>query len=142
MGTPLEDVYGKFMGKVTDFRFIELNEQGLLEDTLKDYLNSAIVRFVNCNKDLSYDESVNEFNEELSFYEKEILATWMTYYYITTKVNNVKNLEVYLSEADYNSRSKASNLNALISHRQEVSREASSLQSAYDLYETIDELWH
>ena len=49
MGTPVQDVYTKFLGMIEDEEWL-LVDEGVIEDLLLDYLENATVEFHQCKK--------------------------------------------------------------------------------------------
>lgn len=147
MATPLSDVYNSFLNSVTDYKFIELNSQdddndGVtnLEDVLYGHLKKAIVRFTNCNKDLTIDEINQQFNADLDLDEKEILASIMSWSYVSGKILNVKNMEQNLSEREYRTYSQANHLKEMLSLKSNLQSEISQLMISYSLKNGLDDL--
>lgn len=140
MSTPLNEVYQYFLSKVTDYSYIDLNSTGDLEPVLFNHLRSSIVRFTNCNKDLSVDELNQEFVSDLDLDEKEILATGMVLNYVSGKILTVKNMEQMLSEREYRSYSQANHLSQLLSLKNNVQSEISQLLNSYSLKNGLEEL--
>lgn len=140
MATPLAEVYDFFLTKVTDYSFLSLNETGDLESVLYKHLRSAIVRFTSTSKDLTINTKMQEFNETLDDFEKEILATLMSISYVTGKITHVKNLEQILSDSEYKIYSTANHLSQLISLRKELDLESSNLMISYSYRNGLDDL--
>lgn len=140
MGTPLAVVYDRFLGKISDYSFLRMEEEGMLHKVLRGYLNSSITRFTNCRHPLFIDEEAQAFQAELSNHEIEVLAVWMTFYHIGTKEKDVRVMQPYLTESDYTTRTKKMQLDALMELKRNIQLEASHLQSSYELYEHIEEL--
>lgn len=140
MATPLTEVYGFFLAKVTDYKFLKLNETGDLESVLFTYLRSAIVRFTSANKDLTVDEASQSFVSDLNMTEKEILATLMTLAYVSNKATDVKNTDQILSDKEYKIYSTANHLSQLISLKKELSLEVSNLMISYSYQVGLDDL--
>jgi len=133
MTTPLTKIYDVFLSKVSDYKFINLNEEGMLEDYLLKYLKSAIVRFPNSEKPLNYDEKNQIMIETLDDFEIEILATLMTLNYITSKQLHVKNMELTMSDRDYKLYSEEKHLQQLTNVKKSIHAEASQLMTSYSL---------
>lgn len=139
MPTPLSEVYDFFLSKVKDYSFIQLNKDGVLEDVLKKYLRSAIVRFTNSYIDLDIDDVNNQFVETLSIEELEILSTLMVHGYVSSKILNVKNMEQIMSDKDYKTYSTANHLDKLILLRKEIQSESSQLMGDYSLRKGLED---
>lgn len=140
MATPLTEVYDFFLSKVTDYSFIQLNSTGDLDDILYNHLRSAIVRFTNCTQDLTVDETVGQFNVDLSLHEKEILSQIMVLSYVSGKILTVKNMEQMLSEREYRNYSQANHLKEMLSLKSSIQLEISDLLNSYSLSFGLDGL--
>ncbi|ALA47841.1 hypothetical protein ABE137_12665 [Brevibacillus laterosporus] len=140
MATPLTEIYDSFLSKVTDYSFLKLNEEGVLEEVLFKHLRASIVRFTNCTKELLVDEASQSFTLDLDPFEIEMLATLMTLSYVSGKILNVKNTEQILSDKDYKIYSTANFLSQLIALKQELQSESSHLMNAYSLKIGLEEL--
>ena len=78
MATPYETIYSRFLQKITDFNLAELDDF-TLDGMLLGWLKSAIVRTRVCDSDLSKrDDEFQEFEDDLSDVEIELLALGMT----------------------------------------------------------------
>ena len=81
MGTPIIDVYRKFLGMIEDEEWL-LVEDEVIEDLMLNYLENATVEFSQCKKDLSIDYDTMTFHEVLSMNEIMILAWGMVIHYL------------------------------------------------------------
>jgi DNA-binding transcriptional regulator YbjK len=140
MATPLTDIYDFFLSKVSDYSFIRLNNTGDLEAVLYKYLRSAVVKFVNCNKDLTIDEVNQQFVSDLDMDEKEILATLMAVEYVSNQILNEKNMKQVISDKDYKIHSQANHLQELLKIKKDLVLEASQLMSDYSLKNHMGDL--
>jgi hypothetical protein len=133
MATPFTEVYDFFLSKVTDYSFIDLNNNGDLDDILFNHLRSAIVRFTNCNQDLTVDITSQQFNVDLTMHEMEILSQAMVLSYVSGKILTVKNMEQMLSEREYRNYSQANHLKEMLSLKSNIQLEVSELLNSYSL---------
>lgn len=140
MATPFSEVYDYFLSKVTDYEFIRLNNSGDLEEVLFKSLRSSTIKFTNCNKSLEFDKVNQVFNEDLDIFELEILATLMVVEYVSGKILDVKNMEQFLSDKDYQIRSQANHLKELKQLKQDMNLEASQLMSSYNLRDGLEDI--
>lgn len=77
MATPYDKIYSRFFQKVTDFNLAEIDDASL-DEMLQGWLNSAVIRVRKCQHDLSKrDDEIQEFEENLSDLEVELLACGM-----------------------------------------------------------------
>lgn len=91
MATPYEKIYNRFSQKITDFNLTEVDDYSL-DEMLQSWLNSSIVRIRKCQHDLSKrDDKIQEFEEDLSDLEIELLAmgmvdSWVSQYLQSTEL--------------------------------------------------------
>ena len=137
MSTPLKEIYDIFLSKVTDYSFIRLNDEDKLEPVLQGYLESSIVRFTNCEQSLIIESEA--IVSDLTFVEKEILATGMLLAYSTSNVHDVKVTKDTLTEVEYKMYSKGNMLSQLLSLKEDVQSELSQLLNAYSLSYGLEE---
>lgn len=92
MATPYEKIYNRFSQKITDFNLVEVDDYSLSE-MLLGWLNSSIVNVRKREHDLSLrDDEVQEFNEDLSDLEIELLALGMKLAWIDQYLNSTENV--------------------------------------------------
>ena len=90
MATPYEKVYNRYLQKITDFNLMELDDY-TLNDMLKGWLSSAIVNTRKREHDLSLrDDEIQEFSEDLSELEIELLALGMKLAWIDQSLNSTE----------------------------------------------------
>ena len=63
MGTPVQDVYMKFLGMIEDEEWLLVDED-VIADLMLNYLENATVEFHQCKKDLTIDYDSMCFIEE------------------------------------------------------------------------------
>lgn len=91
MATPYEKIYNRFLQKITDFNLAEVDDYSF-DEMLQGWLNSSIVRIRKCQHDLSKrDDELQEFEEDLSDLEVELLAcgmvdSWLSQYLNSTEL--------------------------------------------------------
>lgn len=92
MATPYEIVFNRFIQKITDFNLVEMDDF-TLDEMLNGWLKSAIVRTRVCNSDLSKrDDELQEFEDDLSDLEIELLALGMTKSWLDQYLNSTENI--------------------------------------------------
>ena len=90
MATPYENVYKRFLQKVKDFNLAELDDHSF-DEMMQDWLNSSIVRTRKCQHNLSLrDDVAQEFQEDLSDLEIELLALGMVDAWVTPMLNSTE----------------------------------------------------
>lgn len=102
MPTSFEEIYRRFLAKVSDYEMLEY-EQATLEGYLFDLLNASIDDFAElCKQDISsIDVDANAFYVTLTQREKDILALGMVVHWIKPKVYNSDMLRNVLNTKDY-----------------------------------------
>jgi len=127
--TLYNEVYKRFLRKVTDFRISELfvNSPSDADDRLQGWLESAIIKFQRCKTNLSdRNDTSKQFNNTLSDYEKEILSVLMLVEWIEPEVNHILDMTRELSDTDFKIHSAKDNLEAkkklLIKHQEDADR--------------------
>jgi hypothetical protein len=92
VATPYEKVYDRFGRKMTDFNLVEIDDY-TLSDMFHGWLESAVIRIRKCQHDLSKrnDES-QEFLEDLSDLEIELLAMGMLDAWLSQYLNSTENV--------------------------------------------------
>lgn len=90
MATPYEVIYKRFLQKITDFNLSEIDDF-TLDEMLDSWLKSAIVRTRACNSDLSKrNDELQEFEDDLSDVEIELLALGMTRSWLDQYLNSTE----------------------------------------------------
>lgn len=89
MATPYEKVYGRFLNKCTDFDLADLDDN-TLNEMMKDWLDSAIIRTRTSN-DLSARDDENEsFENDLSDQDVELLAMGMVLAWLDQRIQSTE----------------------------------------------------
>lgn len=124
MATPFSDVYDSFLSKIDDTTLLSLSTQDL-EDMMYNWLVTAITLFPKCKIDLNdSDKTLQQFNQDLSISEIEILSTWMKYSYLDKQVYKETLLKQSLSSKDYAMYSQANHLQQLMNLKEMTYKEA------------------
>lgn len=109
--TPYELVYGRFLDKIKDYpilKQLEDNNQDFVKKVLHGLLVGAIAHFMYGGQKLkNRDDNLEQFNEELSELEVEILAKLMVTEYLSPILISSDKLEKRLSSKDFNEFSSA-----------------------------------
>ena len=89
MATPYEKVYGRFLARTTDFNLGNMDDY-TFNETLKEWLQSAIVN-VRTSTNLSDRDDENEvFNNDLSDRDVQLLAMGMTMAWLEPTINSTE----------------------------------------------------
>jgi hypothetical protein len=138
MSTPFSDIYDIFLGKITDYDFLAVDDL-TLEETLQRYLLSASVKFVRCSTPLLRDTTVKLFTNNLTYLEQEILASLMVVEWLSPKLNTSQLLKQTMTDKDFKIYSQANHLDELIKLRQYMQDEVDGLINVYT-YQDIGDL--
>ena len=130
MGTPVQDIYRKFLGMIEDEEWL-LVEDEVIEDLMLNYLENATVEFNQCTKDLSIDYDNMAFYEVLSMNEIMILAWGMVIHYLQPKIKREENLRQFVSDKDFNRLSNANMLMRLMNLEDKARKQLETYQGKY-----------
>ena len=131
MATSYEIIYNRFVQKVTDFNIVELDDYSL-DNMLDGWLKSAIVKTRKCEHDLSQrDEELQEFTEDLSDLEIELLALGMVDAWVTPMLNSTELTRQFIGGKEEKFYSQAQHLAELRNIKKENSLEMNRLHNYY-----------
>lgn len=131
MATSYEIVYNRFVQKITDFNILDLDDYSL-DNMLDGWLKSAIVRTRQCEHDLSQrDDEVQEFTEDLSDLEIELLALGMVDAWVTPMLNSTELTLQFLGGKEEKFYSQSQQLAELRNIKKENSLEMNRLHNYY-----------
>lgn len=131
MATSYEIVYNRFVQKITDFNILDLDDYSL-DNMLDGWLKSAIVRTRKCEHDLSQrDDEVQEFAEDLSDLEIELLALGMVDAWVTPMLNSTELTLQFLGGKEEKFYSQSQHLAELRTIKKENSLEMNRLHNYY-----------
>lgn len=129
MATPYEVIYKRFLQKITDFNLVELDDF-TLDEMLNGWLKSAIVRTRVCDSDLSKrDDDIQEFEDDLSDVEIELLALGMTRSWLDQYLNSTENILQFISGKEEKYYSQANHIKELRDLRSDITLEMQKLHS-------------
>jgi hypothetical protein len=129
LATPYSKIYDRFGQKIIDFDLAEMDDYSLNE-MLLGWLETAIVRTRKCDHDLSLrDDETEEFQEDLTALEVELLALGMVDAWIGQSLNSTENIRQFIGGKEEKYYSQAAHISALLSIRDEVKKEMKSLHN-------------
>lgn len=130
--TTYQEIFALFTNKITDYRLPSLT-QDEAEFRMINFLNSSISRFTPyCQKDLNdKNDTLKQFNIDLSTLEKEILALMMVYEWTNSFVLSEEFLKQKLGTKDYQIYSPANHLEKLIQLRSSIQNDIDDLIKLY-----------
>lgn len=131
MATSYEIVYNRFVQKITDFNILDLDDYSL-DNMLDGWLKSAIVRTRKCEHDLSLrDDETQEFAEDLSDLEIELLALGMVDSWVTPMINSTELTLQFLGGKEEKFYSQSQHLAVLQDIKKDNSLEMNRLHNYY-----------
>ena len=96
MATPYEKAYGRFLNKCSDFNLADLDDY-TLNEMMKDWLDSAIIR-TRTSSDLSVrDDEVEEFGNDLSDQDVELLAMGMIISWLDQRIQSTEYTNLFVA---------------------------------------------
>jgi hypothetical protein len=133
MATPYEKIYNRFSQKITDFNLVEVDDYSL-DKMLLGWLNSSIVNVRKREHNLSLrDDEAQEFQEDLSDLEIELLALGMKLAWVDQYLNSTELVLQFVGGKEEKYYSQAAHISELRELRKDTLREMNSLHN-YDTY--------
>ena len=131
MATSYNKVYERFLQKIKDFNIVDMDDYSF-ENMMLGWLNSSIVRVRKCEHDLSLrDEEVQEFTEDLSDIELELLALGMVDSWVTPMLNSTELTLQFIGGKEEKYYSQSQHLAELRNLKKENSLEMNRLHNYY-----------
>ena len=136
MATPYEKIYGRFLNRTTDFNLAELDDY-TLNEMLKNWLYSAIIR-VRTSSDLSKRDDENEvFVNDLTDMDVELLAMGMTLAWLDQTLNSTELTLQFIGGKEEKYFSQSAHIAELRALRADTLREMQQLYT-YGTYTNND----
>ena len=136
MGTSFQELYDRFLGKITDDMYMEWTFEDTIAD-LKNILMDAIPGFEFPRFPL-YDFEEDSYNVDLTSEEINILALLMYNTWLQRQVASIENTRMKYSGADFKMTSQANHLDKLIKLKQEAERQSHHMQRLYKRRKMVD----
>lgn len=131
MATPYEKVYERFIQKITDFNLVEIDDYSF-DNMLQSWLKSAITRARKCEHNLSLrDEDTQQFQEDLSDLEIELLALGMVDAWVSPMLNSTELTLQFIGGKEEKYYSQSQQLVALQNLKKENLLEMNRLHNYY-----------
>ena len=131
MATPYEKVYNRFLQKISDFNLAEADDYSF-DEMMNGWLNSAAIRVRKCQHDLSKrDDELQEFEEDLSDLEIELLALGMVDAWVTPMLNSTELTLQFIGGKEEKYYSQSQMLSELRNLKKENSLEMNRLHNYY-----------
>ena len=135
MATPYSKIYNRFLQKITDLNLAEVDDYSF-DGMMNGWLNSAIIRVRKCQHDLSKrDDELQEFVEDLSDLEVELLALGMTISWLDQYLNSTELVAQFISGKEEKYYSQAAHIKELRDLRESTVLEMNRLHN-YNTYLT------
>lgn len=136
--TTFQEIYDRFLGKITDDMYLELTIQDTMKD-LKNILMDAIPGFEFPRFPLyDFDEDLEEFNSHLTNEEINIFALLMYNAWLQRQIASIEQTRMKYSGSDFKMTSQANHLAKLIELKKEAERQAHHMQRLYKRRKLID----
>ena len=133
MATPYEKIYNRFSQKITDFNLVEVDDYSL-DKMLLGWLNSSIVNVRKREHNLALrDDEAQEFQEDLSDLEIELLALGMKLAWVDQYLNSTELVLQFVGGKEEKYYSQSAHIAELRELRKDTLREMNSLHN-YDTY--------
>lgn len=129
--TSYEIVYSRFLNSMTDFNLVELDDY-TLRDMLKGWLHSAIVK-TRTSSDLSCDDEIEVFNNDLDDIDIELLAMGMRLSWLDQRINSTEYTNLFVGGKEQKFYSPSSQLSELRALRADTLREMQQIYT-YSTY--------
>jgi len=139
MTTPYENLYSRFLSKITDYDHDSM-DSNTLNDLILGYLKGALPKFIDSRTSLTRDDDTSLFSETLSELEEEIIASMMIIEWLNPRINFSDLLEKYLSPKDFNDFSPANQLKEIKSLRTTAQGDVDTLIIKYSYNTDLSEL--
>ena len=136
MGTSFQEIYNRFLGKITDDMYMEWTFEDTIAD-LKNILMDALPGFDFPRFPL-YDFEEDSYNVDLTSEEINILALLMYNTWLQRQVASIENTRMKYSGADFKMTSQANHLDKLIKLKQEAERQSHHMQRLYKRRKMVD----
>ena len=135
MATPYEKIYNRFLQKISDFNLAEVDDYSF-DEMMNGWLNSAVIRVRKCQHDLSKrDDTIQEFKEDLSDLEVELLALGMTISWLDQYLNSTELVSQFIGGKEEKWFSQAAHIKELRDLRESTLLEMNRLHN-YNTYLT------
>lgn len=130
MATPYSEIFSVFSSLVTDYNFVDLDEEELTT-LLIVFLKNSCTKFTKCKQDLNRVEATDSeegyFEADLTDMEILILANYMIDEWLSPKVNTSDLLKQILGSKDFTLWSQANQIKELRALREDTKDEINKL---------------
>ena len=127
MATSYEKVYERCLNRIRDFNFVKIDDYALGE-MLKGWLNSAVIR-TRTSSNLSRDDEIEFFDNDLSDLDVELLAMGMTMAWLDQTINSTELTLMMIGGKEEKYSSQANHIAELRAMREDIRLEMKRLHS-------------
>ena len=136
--TSFEDIYDRFLGKITDDMYLEWTPEDTQAD-MKNILMDAIPAFEFPRFPLyDFDADAETFNYHLTSEEVNIFALLMYNAWLQRQIASIEHTRMKYSGSDFKMTSQANHLAKLMELKREAERQAHHMQRLYKRRKLID----
>lgn len=131
--TSYETIYTRFLAKITDYKILQMEDEDV-NMMLNGWLTSAIANFRICQSDLSKrDDVLEQFEDELTELEIEILSILMVSEWLAPQVNSTLLSKQLITGKDERFYAQSNQLKQLMELQAASDRKARLLLNRYRL---------
>lgn len=126
MATPYDVVYNRFLNKCSDFNLADLDDY-TLNEMMKDWLNSAIIRARTSNDLSARDDEAEVFENDLADQDVELLAMGMVLAWLDQRIQSTEYTNLFVGGKEEKFFSPSQQLAELRNLRADILREMQQL---------------
>lgn len=144
MNTTFQEIYKLFLNSINDYHIRNLFKEDVTvaEDLLYTLLLRSIPKFYNCVKDIkNVDAAGGTFLCQLDVEECNILSELMVCAWLDLVINDIRQMNLHLSDNDFKHFSEESNLRQKSEYCDRVREKATQDMVNYGLYRTDFSAW-
>jgi hypothetical protein len=131
VGTPYTTIFDAYFAKVKEDIYLQMDEEELTLELIK-VLEAALPRFLYPRIDLALrDNNDEEFEEELTNEEIQIISSLMALVWIESKLTDIEVTRQVFRDHDFQLTSQASHLRALMALKSDLKTSCRDLMHAY-----------
>ena len=131
MATSFEVVYGFFLARIEEIEWANEDDTDLLREDWATILTIAVADFLFPRISLEMDFDNEEFVEDLTNAEVQVLATYMKRVWLRRKVTSWRNIQQQYQEKDFRLGSQANHLARLVNFLQYTEKECKLMADNY-----------
>lgn len=139
MSTSYQNIYGRFLSKITDFDHDNILGADL-DALMLGYLKSAIPKFTECKTNLARNDTTTAFTNTLSELEEEFISLMMVVEWMRPRINYSDLMEQQLSSKDFEQFSQANQIKELRALKKDTQTEIDDLIVKYTYSGDLSEL--